>query len=300
MANATQLPLLVTGAAGHLGRRVVAHLLDTHQIPANQIIATTRKPEALADLAAKGVVVRKADFEDPATLAGAFAGAQRLLLISSDALDRPGRRLAQHRNAVDAAVKAGVKHVVYTSMPKPEPGNPVTFAPDHYATEQALAASGLGWTVLRNSWYFDNLFMHLSHTLASGQWFTATGEGRAANLSREDCARAAAAAVASGSTANARYDITGTEALTTAETAQIISEVTGKPIQVIQVTPEQLRQGLAPAKLPDFVVDMLVSFDANTRAGNMSLVTDAVKQLTGKAPQTLRDFIAAHKTVLAG
>ena len=138
--------LLVTGASGQLGRRVITHLVQTHRVAAQNIIATTRKPEALADLAAQGVVVRSADFDDPVSLAKAFAGADRLLLISTDALDRPGRRLEQHVNAVNAAVKAGVKHVVYTSMPRPDPGSPIPFAPDHLGTEKALASSPLGWT----------------------------------------------------------------------------------------------------------------------------------------------------------
>ena len=106
--------LLVTGASGQLGRRVIAHLLQTHRVPAGQIIATTRKPETLADLAAQGVQVRGADFDDPASLVAAFSGAQRLLLVSTDALDRPGRRLEQHQAAVAAAVQAGARHVVYT------------------------------------------------------------------------------------------------------------------------------------------------------------------------------------------
>ena len=130
--------LLVTGASGQLGRRVIHHLLRTHQVPAARIIATTRKPDALADLAAEGVVVRQADFEDPASMVRAFVGAQRLLLISTDALDRPGRRLEQHQAAVAAAVGAGVNHVVYTSMLKPEPGSPIPFAPDHFGTEQGV------------------------------------------------------------------------------------------------------------------------------------------------------------------
>ena len=142
--------LLVTGATGHLGQRVLHHLVDTLRVPGNRIIATTRKPESLSAWAVKGVVVRTADFENTASLTDAFRGARRLLLISTDAIDRPGRRLAQHKNAIDAAVQAGVSHVVYTSMPEPE-GSPVVFAPDHAGTEAALAASTLpGWTVLRN------------------------------------------------------------------------------------------------------------------------------------------------------
>lgn len=290
--------LLVTGASGPLGRRVIAHLLQTHGVPAGKIIATTRKPEALADLAAQGVQVRRADFEDPASLVAAFTGAQRLLLISTDAVDRPGRRLAQHQAAVAAAVQAGVQHVVYTSMPRPEPGSPIPFAPDHYGTEQALAASPLTWTVLRHCWYMENLFLSLPQALGSGQWFTAAGEGRIAHVSREDCARADAAALASSSTTKATHLVTGPTAHTTSEIAQLASEVTGKPLAVVQVSPEALAQGMAAAGVPPFLVPLLVAFDVNTAAGHVATVSEAVKTLTGTAPQALRDFLVAHKKAL--
>src|SRR5262245_51398877 len=132
--------LLVTGAAGKLGQRVIAHLLDTHKVAPAQIVAATRNPDKLAALAAQGAKVRKLDFEDAASLATAFAGVDRVLLVSTDAIDRPGRRLAQHKAAVEAAKKAGVKHVIYTSMPNPD-NTLITFAPDHLGTERALAAS---------------------------------------------------------------------------------------------------------------------------------------------------------------
>jgi NAD(P)H dehydrogenase (quinone) len=298
--TATQLPLLVTGASGQLGRRVIAHMLDAHKVPPAQIIATTRKPESLADLAAKGVVVRQADFSDTDALTQAFAGAQRLLLISTDAIMTPGERLQQHRNAVAAAQKAGVKHVVYTSMPKPEPGSPIPFAPDHYGTEQALASSSMGFTVLRNSWYMENLFMSLPQVLKSGQWFTAAGEGRVAHVARDDTARVAAAALASDFAGRATYTVTGPDALTTAEIAVLVSEVSGRPIQVIPLTPEQLTQGMLAAGLPEPLARLLVAFDVNTKAGNVAEVTDAVQKLTGLAPQKLGDFLLANKGALSG
>ncbi|MDO8252601.1 MAG: SDR family oxidoreductase [Rhodoferax sp.] len=287
--------LLVTGASGHLGRRVIHHLLQTLKVPAASIIATTRKPETLADLAALGVVVRQADFEDSASLVRAFEGAQRLLLISTDALDRPGRRIAQHHAAVAAALKAGVKHVVYTSMPKPEPGSPIPFAPDHYETEQALAASALSWTVLRNCWYMENLHMNLPQVLASGQWYTAAGEGKIAHISRDDCAHAAAVALASAATDKVIYNLTGAIACGTAEIAALASEVLGKPIAVVQVTPEALAQGMAAAGVPPFLVPLLVAFDVNTAAGNVGAVSDDFKKLTGCAPLSLREFLVANQ-----
>lgn len=291
--------LLITGAAGQLGQRVISHLLDAHAVAPARIVTATRNPEKLSSLASKGVKVRKADFEDVASLAAAFAGVDRVLLISTDAIDRPGRRLSQHKAAIEAAKNAGVKHVVYTSMPNPE-DSLITFAPDHLGTEQALTSSGLGWTILRNSWYMENLFMSLPSVLASGKWFTSTGNGKVAHVSRDDCARAAAAVLASKGIANARYDITGPQKHTVAQIAAQVSEVSGKPIEVIQVSDEQLTEGTQAAGLPELVATLLTSFDANTRAGKVDLVSNAVEQLTGKAPQTLRDFLIANRAALKG
>lgn len=288
--------LLVTGASGKLGRSVIAHLRQTLKVPATRIIATSRTPETLADLAADGITVRKADFEDSTSLAHAFAGAQRLLLVSTDALDRPGRRLEQHLAAVAAAAKAGVQHVVYTSMPKPEPGSPIPFAPDHYGTEQALAASPLTWTVLRNCWYMENLYLNLPQVLAGGQWYSAAGEGGIAHISRDDCALAAAVALASGSTDKTIHNITGASAPNTREIAALASEVMGKPIAVIPVPPEGLAQGMAAAGVPPFLIPLLVSFDVNTAAGNVSTVSEDFRKLTGATPLSLREFFVANKT----
>jgi NAD(P)H dehydrogenase (quinone) len=292
MAN--QPVLLVTGASGQLGRRATELLLEAN---AGKIIAGTRYPSKIQGLAAKGAEVRKVDFDDPA-LASAFTEVDRLLLISTDALDTPGKRLKQHQAAIAAAKQAGVRHIVYTSMPKPEPGSPIPFAPDHYGTEQALAESGLGWTVLRNSWYQENLFHSLPAVLASGKWFSASGDGKVAHVAREDAAYAAAAALAATPHGNARYDITGGELLTTGEIARLASEATGKPIEVVSVTDEQLTQGMIAAGMPAFLAPVFASFDTNTRAGNIAIASDAVKRLTGRAPRSLKEFFAANKEAL--
>src|SRR5580658_2444455 len=165
MSTISERTLFVTGASGQLGRRVVELLLEKG---AGKIVAGTRKPEKLADLAGRGVSVRHADFENAKELEAALAGVDRVLIISSDAIDRPGRRLAQHKAAVAAAASAGVKHAVYTSMPNPET-SPVVFAPDHLGTEQALAASGMSWTILRMCWYIEYLMMTLAPAVASGK-----------------------------------------------------------------------------------------------------------------------------------
>jgi NAD(P)H dehydrogenase (quinone) len=294
--------LLVTGAAGHLGRRVIAHLLESLHVSPGRIVAATRSPEKLADLAARGIDVRRLDFDDPGTLGPALAGVDRMLLVSTDALDRPGRRLEQHQAAVEAARRAGVKHVVYTSMPNPE-SSLVLFAPDHLGTEQALAASGIGWTILRNNWYMENLFMALPAALASGQWHTAAADGRVGYVAREDCARVAAAVLAAEATeehTGERYDVTGAESFTVEQVAAAVREITGRPLAVVPVSDEQLQQGLLAAGVPEFLAPLLVSFDANIRAGKLDVVSDTVARLTGKPPQTLGAFLEEHKAALAG
>ncbi|HUN93339.1 MAG TPA: SDR family oxidoreductase [Burkholderiaceae bacterium] len=292
--------LLVTGASGHLGSAVLHHLLDTLQIPAQRIVAASRKPAELSGLAARGVAVRKANFDDVAGLHEAFRGVQRLLLISTDRLDAPGVRLAQHRAAVTAAVRAGVQHVVYTSMPKPGTSL-VTFAPDHAGTEAALAESALpGWTVLRNHWYFENLLHAMPGAIASGQWFKATGDGKAADISRDDLARAAAVALASGDRAKTTYTLSGTRAYSSAEVAALVSRAVGKPIRVVPVSIEDLVKGMTTHGLPEPIARVFASFDANTAAGQFGDVTTDFRKLTGRDPQPFEAWVDANKAALAG
>ncbi|WP_159589980.1 SDR family oxidoreductase [Chelativorans xinjiangense] len=292
--------LLVTGAAGQLGRRVLHHLLETQNVPAGRLVATTRDPSKLADLAAKGVTVRAASFDDETSLVKAFSGVDRVLVISTDALDEPGKRFRQHKTAVAAAVEAGVGHLAYTSMPKPEPGNPVLFAPDHYGTEQAIKATGLPYTIFRNSWYQENLMMALPQALKTGKWFTSAGDGRTAHIARDDIARAIAAALASGSKESATYLLTGAEALTNAEIAALAAAVTGKPIEAVNLSDEALTEGMKAAGVPEAFVPLLVSFDANTRTGGLAEVTADAEKLSGITPRPLKSFFEANKEALLG
>ncbi|MBZ5758452.1 MULTISPECIES: SDR family oxidoreductase [Rhizobium] len=292
------MTLLVTGAAGKLGQSVVHHLLETYKVAPGDIVAATRSPEKLGTLAAKGVVTRKADFDDAAGLVSAFAGIDRLLIISTDSLDTPGKRLAQHKAAIEAAKAAGVKHILYTSMPNPDKSL-VTFAPDHLGTENAIKASGIGYTILRDAWYLDNFMMSLPHNLQGGKWYTATSGGKAPYISREDCALAIAAALASSDTESKTYTLTGSTSYSITDVASTVSAITGRPLEVIDVTDEQLAAGMAGAGLPPFLVDMLVSADANIRAGNFDSLTADFTTLTGKVPQTLRSFFEERKAELA-
>ncbi|MER8898163.1 SDR family oxidoreductase [Mesorhizobium sp. M0676] len=292
--------LLVTGASGQLGRGVINHLLDTLKISANRIIATTRTPANLADLTARGVVVRAADFNDPQSLAEAFAGADRALVISTNELEVQGKRREQQLAAVTAAKQAGVGHLLYTSMPNPEPGSPVVFAPDHYDTEQAIKATGIPYTIFRNGWYNENLFMALPQALASGQWYTSAGDGAISYGTRDDFAAAIAAGLASDSSESATYTLTGPSAYTAAEVAALVTEVTSKPIQVIQLSDEALTEGMKSAGLPEPFAKVLVSFDAAARAGDLGMVTDAVEKLSGRKSVPLKQFLETNKAALAG
>ncbi|GIV59338.1 MAG: NAD(P)-dependent oxidoreductase [Rhodothermaceae bacterium] len=287
--------LLVTGASGHLGRRVVERLLERGAGP---IIATTRHPEKLADLAARGVDVRPADFDRPETLPAAFDGADRLLLISTDAVDRPGRRFEQHRNAIDAAVRVGVRHIVYTSLFGVAPGSPITIADDHLRTEQALEAGGVGFTALRNNLYTDLLLMSLPPAVASGKLYAAAGDGGAAYVTREDCARAAAAALASDFEGTRRLEISGPAVVTYHELAALASELSGRPVEYVPVDVEAYVAGAVAAGLPEPVARMMASFDVAMQRGLLGPATDAVRELTGHPPTSVRAFLEAHRAAL--
>ncbi|MCJ8509360.1 SDR family oxidoreductase [Rhizobium lemnae] len=289
--------VLVTGASGQLGLAVVAELLAQGKIPTSDIVAASRNVDKLADLAAKGVETRRADFNDIASLDEAFKGINRLLIISSDELAQPGKRLEQHKAAVAAAQKAGVKHVVYTSMPNPDK-SVISFAPDHLGTEEAIKASGLRYTILRNSWYIENYLMNLPQNLAVGTWYTSQAGGKVPNISRADCAAAAAAALATPSEASVIFTLTGPECVTAEDVAKIVSDLTGKPLNVVQINDEQLAEGARSAGLPEFVVQLIVTADANIRAGNFDLLTDDFERLTGRKAQTVADFFQQNKAAL--
>lgn len=291
---------LVTGASGKLGRGVIDSLLADHGIAASKIIAVTRKPEALADLAAKGVVVRAGDFDDEAGLVKAFSGAKRALIISTDAMDRPGHRLEQHLRAVAAAEKAGVAHVHYTSIADAE-RSLVSFAPDHLGTEKAIANSKIpGWTILRHNWYFDNLFFSLPQSLKSGSWYSAAADGKIAHMSRADYAKADAAALASNDTGKSIVTLSGTKAYTTDEIAALVRSATKLPLSVIHVPVEGLIQGMVAAGLPEPMAQTFASFDANTAGGYLAGVTGAYQKLTGKPPQPFESWLQANAAALQG
>jgi NAD(P)H dehydrogenase (quinone) len=295
---ATKTNLLVSGASGQLGRRVLELLLASDSSGDRTLVASTRTPDKIADLAARGVVVRAASFDEPASLASTFRGIDRALLISTDAVDRPGRRIAQHRAAIAAAKAAGVRHLVYTSLLHPDPDSLVTIAPDHWATEQAIANSGLSHALLRNNMYTDYLLHGLSFAVKSGRITNAYGTGAVSYVTREDCARAAAAALASSFEGRATFDVTGPAAITQQELAAILSDVTSVRVKYEAVDAATASRQLVAAGLPAPYAELLVSFQRSALAGQLRAVSSAVLDLTGEAPRSVRDVISANRATL--
>jgi len=287
--------LIVTGASGQFGQLVLSELLNTHRIPARHIIATTRSVDKLARFANLGGIVRQADFNHGDALASAFCGGERMLLISTAPAELPyvdGVRLLQHSAAIEAARIAGVKHVLYTSGPNPEPGTPAFWLADHYRTELALLNSGLQWTILRNwEWPDWHLRQHWIGALRSGEYFAASGRGTSNHVTRDDCARAAAAALVSDKAENRRYDVTGSAPLTIDEILAIVSELCGGSIRVLHGTPEQYEARLLEEGVDASVIPFYVGYARAVRAGRYAGTTLALQELTGKAPHSLRDFL---------
>ena len=293
MADFKNSTLLVTGASGQFGRLAVEELLARG---ATKLIAGTRDPAKLADLAARGVEVRQLDFDDKASLAAGFAGVERVLLISTDAV---GNRVAQHKNAVEAAKAAGVKHVVYTSAPNPRPNPGTGVSPEHYWTEVAIAAAGLDFTFLRNHIYAEISLLGAAPAIGSGQLYDATNGGGRSYVTRADAARTAAGALLTAQ-GQAIFDVTGPAAVTQAELAAEFAKASGKPVARVGLTGEQLRGGLIAAGLPEGMADVMVAFDVDAADGYHAVVTDTVEQFSGRKPETLTAFLEANRAALVG
>ncbi|QEM06487.1 SDR family oxidoreductase [Mucilaginibacter rubeus] len=285
-----QPKILVAGASGHLGRRVLEIL---RELGYTNFVGASRSPAKLQAFTDAGIEIRRADFDEPKSLQSAFKGIERLLLISTDELHTPGARVRQHINAINAAKAAGIKHIVYTSMPKPEHATKIPFARDHVATEEALKASGIDFTSLRVSWYAENLLGFLPQIIAAAKWPTAAGKGRIAYVSREDVAQVTAAALLKAQ-GKAYWDITGAESLTVQEIAAIASEVFEKRIDVVPVDDSEIAEDLISIGVQPAFTPTVVMTDLNTRAGNFDMRNNLVRQVTGKDPITLKIFFTKY------
>ncbi len=287
--------ILVTGGSGRLSRRVIELLLEQGAGP---LMTTTRSPEALAEVAARGVTVRQADFALPAEdLAGVFRGARKMLLVSTNTLEGWGKRFEQHERAIRAAVEAGVQHIVYTSLAFPYPASPVPLARDHYDTENLLREVGVEYTFLRNNIYAESLLFSLPEAVRKGRLKAAAGDGRAAYVTREDCARAAAGALLRGET-RCSYEISGPEALSFADLAGIVSRLCGRPVVYEPVEAEAWKQELLAGGMDAMLAELWVGFDRAIGEGMMDLATRDAERLSGRAPQRVEEFLAQHRESL--
>jgi NAD(P)H dehydrogenase (quinone) len=269
------MSLVVTGATGHLGRAVVESLLE-RGVPAADITATGRSTEKLADLAARGVAVVVADYKDPASLDAAFAGADKVLLVSSNDFDD---RAGQHRNAIEAAQRAGVGHVVYTSGPKAATSSMLLMA-DHRTTEEILAASGLETTILRNGWYVENYTPQVPTYLEHGM-VGSDGEGKVSLALRAELGEAAAAVLTGEGHEGMVYELGG-DAVTLPELAAILSEVTGQTIAYTGVPVEVFQGILVGAGLPEPVAAIFADVDRAISIGELEVDPTDLAALLGR------------------
>ncbi len=300
------MKLIISGASGNYGRLAVQGLLE--RVPPGDLILMSRRPEKLAEFAARGAIVRRGDFDDPALLRSTFAGGEKLLMISTG---RVGKRLPQHRNAIRAAAEAGVRHIVYTSFVNAGGANPALVAKEHGATEDMLRQSGLAWTALRDSQYSEAMAeVAAPIAIESGRWLASAREGRIGFVTRRDCAASAVAVLTTPGHENKVYNITGPELLSFREVAALASELSGKPIEYTVVDDEGMYRmfdalGVPREAVDDHVVNRvpwssndMVSFERAIREGFLDLLSDDFEKLTGRKPQSLRSLFLEYRAAL--
>ncbi|CAN5432047.1 SDR family oxidoreductase [soil metagenome] len=279
--------IVVTGASGQLGRLVIDALLKT--VPASEVVAAVRTPAKAADLAARGVQVRHADYTQPATLEAAFKGADKLLLISSSEV---GQRAAQHRAVIEATQRAGVKLVAYTSILHADTSR-LGLAAEHQATEALLRASGLPFVLLRNGWYTENYAGSIPAALAHGVVLGSAGAGRIASAARADYAAAAAAVLTQADQDGRVYELAGDSSYTLAEFAAEIARQSGKAV-VYQDLPEAgYKAALLGVGLPEGLAAMLADSDVGASKGGLFDDSHQLSQLIGRPTTPLAVSVSA-------
>ncbi|MEU1038244.1 SDR family oxidoreductase [Streptomyces sp. NPDC005551] len=281
------MSIVVTGATGRLGRLVIDGLLE--RIPAAEVAAVVRDKDKAADLAARGVELRVADYNAPETLAGAFAAGDRVLLISGSEV---GQRVAQHRAVIDAAKGAGVALLAYTGV-LGGPDADFLLAAEHKETEQAILGSGLPYTFLRNGWYHENYTENLAPVLAHGAVVQSAGDGRIASASRADYAAAAVAVLTGEGHENTTYELSGDTAWSYAEYAAELSRQTGRDITYDDVSAETHQGILVGAGLPEPFAAILVDVDRAIGRGLLARTSGDLARLIGRPATPVADAIAA-------
>lgn len=288
--------IIVSGASGTLGRLVLTRLLERGR--AGQVVAVTRSPQKLAELSGLGVEVRAGDFDDPASLKTAFAGAARALVISTDTLDRPGYRVEQHTRAFRALAEAGAQHVAYTSIVHPE-NSRILLSKDHAESEAALRGIGVVYTLLRNNMYSQMLLDGAKRALQSGKLIDARAEGRVGYVSREDVAAVAAAVLDQPPASSQTLDVTGPAALSSKEVATLLGEISGRKVEHQPIPQAALVAGMVQHGMPQPLAEVYASFDAGIAAGELDVATDVVARLSGTPPESLAAFLRRTRAMWA-
>lgn len=279
--------IVITGATGQLGRLVIEQLLE--KVPASQIVAAVRNPEKAADLAARGVQVRQADYSQPSTLDSAFAGAEKILLISSSEV---GQRTAQHAAVIDAAGRAGVSLLAYTSVLHADTSL-LGLAEEHRQTEAALAQSAVPSVLLRNGWYSENYTAGIAGDLAHGGHFGCAAEGRISSAARADYAAAAVAVLtASEPQAGKVYELAGDGSYTLSEFAAEVSRQAAQPLPYTDLPEAQYKAALLQAGLPEFVAELLANADAAAAKGALFDDGQQLSRLIGRPTTPLAVSVA--------
>jgi NAD(P)H dehydrogenase (quinone) len=289
------LSVAITGAGGHLGQLAAEAALE--RIPPDELILITRHPEALERFAARGAQVRFGDFDAPDSLPAALAGAQRMLLISTMDI---GRRVPQHRNAVQAAVRAGVQRIIYTSGLNSTPSNPAWVAPEHAASDRLVQESGVSWTILGMGLYAEFRVPPGAVAVASGRYRHNGGEGRTAYVSRNDCAAVAAGVLVADGHENVLYDVTGPELHTQAEVAELYAEVSGRPVEAVAVADGHRGSEFMAAGYAEDAAGSAASWGTAIRLGALESLSTVVEDVTGRRARTLREVLAEHRDALLG
>jgi NAD(P)H dehydrogenase (quinone) len=269
------MKILVTGATGKLGTKVMATLLKT--IPASNLAVSVRNPEKAEALKMKGVEVRQGDFNHPETLVKTFEGVDRLLLISAN--EDNETRIKQHKNAVAAAQQANVKFIAYTSLGNASEST-LSLALVHRATEEAILKTGIPYCFLRNNWYLENEIGSIQGVLAGAPWVTSAGNGKVGWALQQDYAEAAAAVLSGSGHENTIYELSG-KPMTQEELVSTLGSVLGKEVPVQHVDDKTYADIMKSAGLPDFVVTMLVDIQAAIRDGALDIESNDFEKLLG-------------------
>jgi NAD(P)H dehydrogenase (quinone) len=279
------MTIAITGATGQLGQLTIQSLLK--KTSAQDIVAVVRNPAKASTLSDLGVDVRQANYTNIETLSAAFAGVEKLLLISSSEV---GQRAAQHQNVIDAAKNAGVKHIVYTSILHADT-SPLALAEEHVITEQAIKASGLTYTLLRNSWYTENYTGNLKAAVEHGVILGAAGDGKIASAARQDYADAAATVLSSEGHDNTTYELAGDQAYTLSELAALVSELSGKTVQYHNLSEQEYAQKLVELGLHAGFADILADSDIGASQGALFDNSQQLHQLIGRDTTPLTELV---------